>query len=185
MKIEQYLRGHFSNYIRPLVIKNKCEGCGATEKIELHHVTQFAETLQETLAELEIAYKEDKEMYTSKELKIIKDMMLGKQIRQKYLTLCVKCHDEIETGRFIPISKLDNIRWVYQNTYDGDITYYKCFKPKKAIEYLEKQIKSGDMTEDECAYEYIEIEDMHPGFIEKLEEEQKVRIYEIINKVLK
>ena len=57
MKIEQYLRGHFSTYIRPLLIKNICENCCSTDDLELHHMTQFAETLQEVLNELEIAYQ--------------------------------------------------------------------------------------------------------------------------------
>ena len=58
MKLEEYLRNQYSNYIRPLYIKSYCESCGANDKLELHHIKQFSEILKETLEELKktIAY---------------------------------------------------------------------------------------------------------------------------------
>ena len=115
MKLEQYLRTQYYNYIRPLYIKNKCESCGTPDNLELHHVKQFSKLLKETLEEIQLEYKDTND-YTKTELKLISRIMLGKQIVDTdYMTLCNKCHDEIG---------------VYNTNFD----YYKKYNYKKIIE---------------------------------------------------
>ena len=95
MKLEQYQRVKFLTYIRPLFIKNKCEVCGKTNDLELHHEEQFIILLKNTLDELSLEYLEDTSMYTEKQLKTITDLILGKQLQIKYATLCKRCHIDI------------------------------------------------------------------------------------------
>ena len=115
MKLEQYLRTQYYNYIRPLYIKNKCESCGTPDNLELHHVKQFSKLLKETLEEIQLEYKDTND-YTKTELKLISRIMLGKQIIDTdYMTLCNKCHDEID---------------VCNTNFD----YYKKYNYKKIIE---------------------------------------------------
>ena len=95
MKLEEYLRSQFGYKIRPLYIKDKCEICGETNSLELHHVTQFSILLKETLNNLNLKYKTIEE-YDKHELQLISELMLGKQINCEYLTLCAKCHNKME-----------------------------------------------------------------------------------------
>lgn len=95
MRLEEYQRLKYYNYIRPLFIKDKCEACGINEKLELHHATSFVSLLSETLDFLKLEYKEDIKMYTEEEIELISFIMLGKQVKIKYITLCKECHDNI------------------------------------------------------------------------------------------
>ena len=94
MKLETYLRTEFSKYIRPIFIKEYCEVCDNTKNLELHHIKQFSQSLNETLEQLEYEYLNDITKYTEKELKLISSIMLSKQLKEKYKTLCSKCHKE-------------------------------------------------------------------------------------------
>ena len=89
--LKRELRSDFNNYIRDLVIKNKCENCESSEKLIVHHSTPFVTLLNETLIELGL---KDNKYFNEEEVKIIRNIMLGKQIRNKSVTLCDKCHKE-------------------------------------------------------------------------------------------
>lgn len=91
-KLKIKLRGDFSKYIRPLVIKDKCDICGNNEKLEVHHTIQFSKLLYETLKELNL---EEREFFKDNEEKLIRNIMLGKQVNPKIsITMCCKCHDK-------------------------------------------------------------------------------------------
>ena len=92
MSLIQDQRMKYLKFIRPLFIKSECEICGETKELELHHKEQFSSLLQETLSELNLEYNEDITIYTKEQRKIITDLMLGKQVRIKYTTVCKRCH---------------------------------------------------------------------------------------------
>ena len=95
MELKAYERMKFANNLRPLLIKDKCECCEKTEKLELHHDKQFAEMLKQTLDRLGYEYNLRKEDYTKEQLENITNMLLGIHIKSTYTTLCEKCHTEI------------------------------------------------------------------------------------------
>lgn len=91
MELTLYQRNKFAHYIIPLVKKERCEICSSAQGLEVHHDKLFIETLSETLDELNLPYKDTNE-YSYYELELITNIMIGKQIRQNYYTLCKKCH---------------------------------------------------------------------------------------------
>lgn len=91
MNLREYLRAEWSQYIRPLIIKDKCEFCGSEEDLHLHHIDKFYNLLMETLEELQLQ-ELDTEDYTKEELNLISHLMLSKQIRSSYKTLCKDCN---------------------------------------------------------------------------------------------
>lgn len=94
MKLEQYIRAEINNKIIPLVKKDKCEICNSNENLEVHHVKPFAEILYETLNQLKLEYA-DTNKYTKKELNIITNIILGKHLKYKCITVCHDCHKNI------------------------------------------------------------------------------------------
>ena len=109
-ELKNKLRTDYANYIKPLVIKDKCELCGCEENLVVHHDKEFSILLDETLKELNL-YKLE---FNEDEFNIIKTYMLGKQIQIKNITLCNKCHTELHinkggfslTGKYIDINKI-------------------------------------------------------------------------------
>ena len=93
MDLKIYERTYFNRYIVPMYKKDRCECCGATEDLDLHHEERFIESLRKTLKLFNLEEKDTSE-YTEEELDIITNYMLGIQIKQKYKTLCRKCHIE-------------------------------------------------------------------------------------------
>lgn len=91
MNLREYLRNEWSEYIRPLMVKDKCEFCGCDKNLHLHHIDRFHNLLVETLEELQLQ-ELDIEFYDEMELKQISNFMLAKQIKSKYKTLCKTCH---------------------------------------------------------------------------------------------
>lgn len=90
------LRTDFTRYIKPYVEKHECEVCGSdTERLHVHHVVQFQKLLEETLEQLGLEYHEDVDDYTDQQLQLIREVMLGKQLRVDYITCCEPCHIEI------------------------------------------------------------------------------------------
>ena len=98
MNLREYLRKEWQDYIRQFLIKDKCEECDEVDHLELHHASaRFEELLFETLRELKLKEK-DTDDYSEKELKMLSELMLGKQIKIVHKTLCKihhkKAHDE-------------------------------------------------------------------------------------------
>ena len=184
MKLQQCLRMEFNKILRPLLIKSTCEKCGTDKKLELHHVKQFAKTLQEILKRLEIKYNEDVETYTIKELQLIKDVMLSEQIRQSYLTLCDKCHDMIEVKRF---KNTENSIIEYILAHDDgctSYTYLMCMQPEKALKYIEDEFTKGNITLMESMLEYTQLSLLHPGYFKsKLNNKERDRLNDIVREV--
>lgn len=89
--LSEHLRSEIGNYFIPLVRKNKCEICGATENLEVHHIYQFVDMLNDVLNELNLEFKYVDE-YTELELLNIEEKMLGKHLYYNYKTLCRNCH---------------------------------------------------------------------------------------------
>ena len=84
------LRLDFNNYIRDNYIKDKCEICGSTENLHLHHVHKFSIQLKRAL---DILKYSDKENFNDEEIMILRYVMLGMQCKNNdYITLCDKCH---------------------------------------------------------------------------------------------
>lgn len=118
MNLQQYLRLKFSNYIRPLFMKNQCEICGSEENLELHHDYEFNLMLDDTLKELELEYKKTND-YTELELKNITEKFLGKHLFYKYKTLCWDCHHNKlhNLNSKVKISKKNMDNFIYNIDY--------------------------------------------------------------------
>lgn len=110
MKLREYLRNELSVYFIPLVKKEACELCKTMDNLEVHHIKPFAEILQETLQELNVEHKENKEDYITSELNLIANIFLGKHLKYKYYTLCEQCHKDIHENR---LSKIGNNHTLY------------------------------------------------------------------------
>lgn len=95
VELRAYMRGRFHIYLRPLLIEDECENCGATDNLVVHHEEQFAKMLKNSLDRLGLEFKTMTENYTEKELEDITDMLLGEHLRNKHTTLCEECHDEV------------------------------------------------------------------------------------------
>ena len=87
------LRNDYAMRIRPYYIKEKCEICGSSEELELHHEVNFITLLDKAIADLCI----DVENITDSELELLKTYMLGLQIQNENVTLCSKCHYEFHS----------------------------------------------------------------------------------------
>lgn len=94
MNLREYLRSEWGKYIRPLVIKKECDFCRSKENLHLHHVDKFYNLLMETLEELQMQ-ELDTDTYSKEELNLISHVMLSKQIRSEYKTLCKDCHAKL------------------------------------------------------------------------------------------
>lgn len=86
-----YLRNTVWNKFVPLVKKDKCEVCGGTENLQVHHMYSFAQIIDDTLADLNLKRKPVGE-YSNLELKNIREKVMGKHLLYKYETLCKNCH---------------------------------------------------------------------------------------------
>ena len=135
MKLEEYLRTEYSYYIRPLFIKDECELCGTDNNLELHHIQQFSELLKETLQLLHLEYKLDIEDYTKEELQQTSNVILGKQLKCEYLSLCTKCHDRVHK---------DNLLFTFSNRIKINLEIYKTFKYKVDEKYKNKRLSNDD-----------------------------------------
>ena len=145
-ELKNRLRTDYAYYIRPLVIKDKCELCGCEENLVVHHDKEFSILLDETLKELNL-YKLE---FNEDEVNIIKTHMLGKQIQIKNITLCNKCHTELHIerdditsiGKYVDINKIKEKK----NKKEKEIELQK--KEKELKEYLEKLIGKRLYKED-------------------------------------
>ena len=108
MTIEVYVRNKTNTYLRQLIIKEKCETCGKTERLELHHIIPFSQLLEKCLNKLNYKYYKDKKNYSEDELENITNWMLGVQLKIKYMTVCKKCHINAHNEKNGGFSKVNN-----------------------------------------------------------------------------
>ena len=101
MDIKTHLRSILAQKFIPLVKKDKCEICDSTDRLEVHHETQFIVILEDTLKELNLEIKEDIKDYSEKDLNMITNIILGKHLHLQYLTLCNNCHINIHKNNKI------------------------------------------------------------------------------------
>ena len=95
MNLREYLRNEWTDYIRSFIIKDKCEMCESKEHLELHHASaRFEDLLMETLKELALKEKDTND-YTEKELNMISNIMLGRQMKIEHKTLCKIHHKKV------------------------------------------------------------------------------------------
>lgn len=86
-----YIRNRVWNKFVNLVKKDRCEICGSTEDLQVHHIYPLTNMIKDTLEELNLERKCVNE-YTKLELKNIKEKVLGKHLYYQYKTLCKDCH---------------------------------------------------------------------------------------------
>ena len=145
MDLKLYERTYFNKYIVPVYKKDKCECCGTTEDLDLHHEERFIESLRKTLKLFNLEEKDTSE-YTEEELDIITNYMLGIQIKQKYKTLCRKCHIE-EHSKQINYNKrygIETIRITDEEEVKEKLEHIKNnYMPK----ILNKKLTSKDKYE--------------------------------------
>lgn len=109
------MRSTCFNKIINFVKKDKCEECGNTENLEVHHDKQFVFILHEALEMLGLEYKEDTENYTEKELQLIKFVIQGMHIDEKMTTLCQSCHDKLheqEGNKMVKPYIMNDEEWI-------------------------------------------------------------------------
>lgn len=127
-ELKKILRGDFAYIIRDVLIKDKCEICGSDDKLELHHTKPFSILLEETLEELNI----DLNKIDDIKLDMIKNIMIGKQIRHKNITACKKCHLNIHKEEHRSFS----------NIVDD---YYKSAGKKRIMKKQQEKIKADNI----------------------------------------
>lgn len=89
-ELMKILRVDYTNKIRPLLIKDKCEICGINEELELHHKTQFTLLVDKAIEDLHIVIN----VMGEEELEKIRNYMLGLQLTNNNITLCKHCYRE-------------------------------------------------------------------------------------------
>ena len=98
MKNIKWLQRSIRIYITPWVnvnLKDRCEVCGSTKDLQLHHIDHFNEILYGEIERLGYNYLElDKKKYNEVKFNVIKIHMDGKV---KHKTLCEKCHKELHS----------------------------------------------------------------------------------------
>ena len=145
-------------YLRPLLLKDKCENCSSTEKsLHLHHVTPFSQLLEYCLCSLGYQGKNE---YTETELNNIEHFMLGIQLKTDYLTLCRECHDKVHSGKG-GLSKPEN-------------EYKKYCDEQKAIE---KQ--KYEQEQKAIVFDYLE--DLFVNKVVFLTKKDRTELIETIN----
>ena len=98
MKIRNYLRQEWNMYLRNVLLRDKCEFCGSTENLHVHHENRFHDLFIETLRELEMLELEAEE-YPEYDLNLLSNVMLGKQLKIEYKTLCRSCHMKLHMAK--------------------------------------------------------------------------------------
>ena len=88
-ELKRIIRNDFNLYIRDLVIKDTCEKCNVKDNLEVHHTYPLSLKIQETLKDMNIDHVEN---LSEEDIKTFREIMLGKQIKIKYKTLCEYCH---------------------------------------------------------------------------------------------
>ena len=136
-KIKSLIRSDFSAKLRPLLIKNKCEYCGAIENLELHHSIQFVELLNKAIEDLNINI----DIISEEELDKLRTYMLGLQIQIKNITLCDKCHDKFHKENELSNKiKNNNIKLAHEKLKKQKETERQTYNETILKPYLESMV---------------------------------------------
>lgn len=148
MSLSQILRKEFTSYIKPLFIQQCCECCGCVEHLHLHHVVPFKILLYETMYQLNLELHEDINKYTENELLLIKEIMLGKQLKTEYITCCKTCHTYIH---FLDLKQ--------HNTKHQQMLHMKNNIPlfEQRIEQRQERKRQTQIRKDEKQQKLIEL----------------------------
>lgn len=138
MDLKLHLRNKLTTKLIPLVKKDKCEICGVTDNLEVHHVKLFSDILDETLEELGLEYKKDIEGYSYEELNLITNVILGKHLDIEYLTLCEYCHSDIHKDNWAEISCSNKFKEHYNK-----IKIIKLEREKQNLKKLSPYIENN------------------------------------------
>ena len=167
--MKQLLRQDFAQYVRPHFEKSECECCGSdTERLHVHHIIHFQELLDETLKQLNLQQYDDADMYTDEQLQLIRDIMLGKQMRIKYVTCCEPCHRELHDGSYHPDKKPKP----------------KKENRKRESKQKEKQVKVKEQEQIKVKEEQQQQLQLHNKIIERLEVGMVLKNYKELCEVL-
>lgn len=88
-------------WIKPILERDgfKCTRCGSNRELQVHHLKPFREILEEAMTELNIPYEQRltpiKE-WNEKELEKLLQKVIKKHKIDYGITLCKKCHEEID-----------------------------------------------------------------------------------------
>lgn len=95
MKLDSYLRSVVKQQMFEYLNICRCEKCGNTENLEIHHKDIFFfEMVDRTISDLNFPYYSEHNMYTKEQLDMISIYLLGLHLKSKYSILCSKCHDQ-------------------------------------------------------------------------------------------
>lgn len=147
--IEQYLRNELSSKWVKYIKKKECEFCKEKINLDLHHDISFVKILEETLNELGLKYNKDLSSYSETEIKLIRQLFLGKHYDYNVgITLCESCHNKIhkEYGKdsFIQIYNTD------EHMKDKSVQYIvgqRIKEKNKILKEVKNKIKTNEIEE--------------------------------------
>lgn len=121
IRTTHFLRTYINNNLTIFINKIKCEICGTTECLQLHHDNQhyFNDILTQALYILGLENKIYIDEYSDKEKDILSNYVLGKHVSLPYQILCKRCHSEYhKRNGYFTEKRLCK-------KYRKQITYYK------------------------------------------------------------
>lgn len=96
MKLDTYLRTVVSQNMFKYINLCKCEKCGNTINLEIHHKKlYFFEMVDKSLDDLGFPHYQDTEQYSDFELDKISVYLLGLHLKSEYSILCSDCHTSL------------------------------------------------------------------------------------------
>jgi hypothetical protein len=127
--IELFLRYFINEKVIKYLEKKKCEVCGSTENLRVHHNKElmFVDILRKSLDDLNIEYKRNHGDYTKDEMLKLKVMVLGYHLYGKFHILCENCH--IETHQRIT-KNVEKVPYKFLIKYKWQYEYYKLKFPE-------------------------------------------------------
>lgn len=167
MKLDTYLRTVVSQNIFKYINLCKCEKCGSTINLEIHHKNlYFFEMVDKSLDDLGLPHYQDTEQYSDSELEKIAIYLLGLHLKSEYSILCSDCHT---------LFHKENVKRRHRKIDNIDI--------KSVLDYLHKLEGTYIYTEDRTVLgqllntRYVGIESLNATIDEKFGQEYPYRLY--------
>lgn len=97
----------------------------------------------ETLNELQLELHDDdyEQYYTEQQIEMIRNIMLGKQMRIDYITCCESCHLEIHEGNYFKGYAVSTRK------YKSGVDEYAAEEVQKLVNKLEEMVKQCKVNE--------------------------------------